>query len=136
MSSSLEILGSDGAPLIKERQDKPRLSRATRRRLLRDPDYRNKVIAGTEGVPPYYRLLAYGQVLVAQMSDIQARMMGIPFARTKKGDAREKYQEQLTAEWNECVEKLEAVQKDVEHIEIMERLKEHPEEEAEIYGLC
>ncbi len=136
MNSSTEpvtILGTDGAPIKSKPKEAPKLPRAERRRMMRDKDRHNKTIAVTAGVPPYYRLLAYGQVLISQMVDIQQRMGGIGYTPKKFRAAR---QEALTAEWNETVEKLEEVQKDIEIIEQVQAFNEDPSKEVDVYGLC
>lgn len=116
------------------------LSRAERRRILRDPMFRNKTIVATDGIPEYYRLIAYGQVLVHQMSDIQARMLGIPYARGRRPvGARDELNDALAAEWEETIEKLDAVQKEIallERIETAKEIEKNPHLEAELYGLC
>jgi hypothetical protein len=131
------LIDEAGAPIESTKAQKPTLPRAERRRMARDPMFRNKVIAGTEGVPTYYRLIAYGQLLVEEMSDIQKLMMGVPYARGRRPEgAREELSIKLTDRWNYVVDKLEKVQKEVTVLEQLEELSKNPQLEAEIYGLC
>lgn len=138
MTSSLELLDETGTKIEKKQKPVKTLPpRYERRRMRRDEQYHNKVIAGNPGVPVYNRMMAYGQLLIHQLTDIQQRMAGVPFARGRRpAGMREELSEQLTIEWNDCVEKLGEVQEQMQQIETIEDLKENPHKEADVYGLC
>lgn len=122
-----EILDVNGQVIVsdKKKKEKQKPSRAERRRMLRDPAARNKIIATSEGVPEYYRMLAYGQLLIYEMGEIQMRMLAIPRARGRRPvGQREALQEELVTKWNEATEKLEEVQKIMEKLEAEEKEKE------------
>lgn len=107
---------------------KPVFSRAERRRFKHSPLSRQLTVAGTEGVPEYYRLLAYGQILVYQMSEVQMRMAGVPVARGRRPlNARDTFSIQLTEEWNELIEKMEEVQTMMKDIETEQAKREEAE---------
>lgn len=101
-------------PIIIGEKKEVKPNRAERRRMMRDPLFNQKMTAGNEYVEEYRRLIAYGQILVYQMSDVQLRMAGLGMQPKK---LRASIQEKLTNEWNEITEKLEGIQKQMESIE-------------------
>lgn len=120
----MTILGANGEEL-KTKVQSP--NRAERRRMKRDPLSRDKILCTTEGVPEFWRLVSYGRVLVWRLSDIQMRMMGIGYIPKKY---RMKRQEELTMEWEQAGEALEALQKRLEELEDIQKIEERKNEEA------
>lgn len=88
--------------------------------MLRDPLHVQKLLAVTAGVPEYDRLIAYGRVILYEMSDLQQAVNGLPFCPKKLRDAR---QEEFIQRWNDMSEKLEAIQKRMKELEDEEKKK-------------
>jgi hypothetical protein len=96
---------------------------------MRDPLAHQKSVAGAPGVPEYYRLMAYGQILIYEMSEIQQRMAGVPYARGRRpAEARDELSIKLTERWKVLVPKLEEIEKAMKEIEEEEKTKDEPEQ--------
>jgi hypothetical protein len=126
-NNNVPLLLPDGSTMLlnnpklepKEMAD-VKISRAERRRMKHDPLFHQKIIAGSEYVDEYARLIAFGQILVSDMFDLQLKMSGLAYTPKK---FRAERQETLTQEWNVIVEKLQNTQTRMEEIE-KERNKE------------
>lgn len=90
------------------------IPRAERRRMMRDTARIHKMMAVNPKTSEYDRLIAHGQVIIHEMSEIQQKMLGLGYTPKAFRMIR---QEELTDEWNEQVEKLEGIQERISEIE-------------------
>lgn len=114
-------------------EQQPKMPRAEYRRMMRDKLYQHKMVAAMPNVSEYYRLLAYGQVLIHKMDEVKMRMMGVPYARGRRPiGQRDTLSLSLTEEWNDCVEKIEGVQEQMAKHEAEQKKKEEATKEKDV----